>query len=52
MTSFVRFIFFIIVVGILLNLGIVVLANVTSGRHRDVERQKERDRFARLLEHR
>jgi len=49
MTSFVRFIFFVLVVGILLNLVIVGVANVNSERHREVRTQEERDTFARLL---
>lgn len=49
LTSFVRFIFFVLVAGIVLNLTIVVLANMNSERQREAELQKERDSFERLL---
>jgi hypothetical protein len=49
MSSFVRFIFFVLVAGIILNLVIVGVANVNSERHREIKIQEERDAFARLL---
>jgi hypothetical protein len=49
MTSFVRFIFAVLIAGILLNLAIVGLANVNSERRRTAELKAEREAFSGLL---